>query len=212
MTNYKPKIDRTGKRFGRLIITEYIDRNYCIAKCDCGTIKKYITCSLITKGTQSCGYWHKEIVGRLNYKHGLTKTRLYKIWQGVKDRCLNKYELTYKYYGARGIIICEEWKNSSENFCFWAHKNGYQDNLTIERKDVNGNYCPENCIWIPLSKQGNNKTNNRKITAFGETKNLNEWAKDSRCLVSRPTITRRIKDGMSPEEAMTSPIRKNQYE
>lgn len=93
--------------------------------------------------------------------NGLSKTRLFRIFQGMKTRCYNPNGKIYKYYGARGIRICDKWLDDFKTFYYWAINNGYTDNLTIDRIDVNGNYCPSNCRWITLSEQQTNKTNSK---------------------------------------------------
>lgn len=106
---------------------------------------------------------HKKL---LNVKHALktgeSRTRLYITWLGIKRRCFKENCKDYKNYGARGITICDSWLNDFFNFKDWAYKNGYDDNLTIERKNVDGNYCPENCTWIPMSEQSKNRRNTSK--------------------------------------------------
>ena len=93
----------------------------------------------------------------------------------MKDRCYKKNVRAYNTYGARGIRICDEWLNDFKVFYDWAMSNGYTDELTIERIDVNGNYCPENCTWIPLSEQSKNRTCVRKITFNNMTMTMAEW-------------------------------------
>ena len=110
------------------------------------------------------------------FKHGLTKTRIHRIWANMLQRCTNPKCSRYKNYGARGIQVCEEWKDFM-SFYNWAIDNGYTDTLTIERKDVNGNYEPNNCEWITSQKQSLNTTRSVKFTYNGITKNLSEWAK-----------------------------------
>lgn len=97
-----------------------------------------------------------------NYKHGLTGTRLYNIYHGMKERCLNPKCHSYTDYGGRGITICKEWLEDVQKFVNWALTHGYADNLTIERKDVNGNYEPDNCTWITNAEQQKNKRNTKK--------------------------------------------------
>ena len=102
-------------------------------------------------------------------------TRLYNIYYGMKKRCYNKNTANYKNYGARGITICSEWLNDKQSFFAWAINNGYQDNLTIDRIDVNGNYEPNNCRWVDMKQQQRNRTDNHYATINGETHCLKEW-------------------------------------
>lgn len=142
-----------------------------------------------------------------NYSHGLSKTRIYRIYQHMKDRCYRKTDKAYKHYGARGITICDEWlgKEGVKNFYRWAMENGYSDNLSIERKDVNGNYCPENCCWIPLKKQMANRTNQNTIEYKGETHYLSEWAEILG--IRQDTLWRRIfQFGWSIDKAFETPL------
>ena len=118
--------------------------------------------NLTSGDTKSCGCEHDG-----NPTHNQSKTRLFNIWQKIKDRCYCSTNDAYKNYGARGISVCEEWKNNFISFKTWAINNGYNDTLTIERTDVNGNYCPENCCWIPKGEQANNKRNTIRI--YGKT-------------------------------------------
>lgn len=111
--------------------------------------------------------------------HGGVGTRLYEIWCGMKKRCQNPNDKRFKNYGGRGIMICEEWKNDFQAFYDWAMANGYEDHLTIDRIDVNGNYEPSNCRWVNARVQQRNTTRNRFVTAFGKTKTIAEWSEDS---------------------------------
>jgi hypothetical protein len=129
------------------------------------------------QGTKCCG-WNPIKVG---HQHCCSKERLYMVWIGMKMRCYNPSNSNYKNYGARGIKICDEWINNYENFKAWAISKGYDSNAkqgqcTIERIDLNGNYCPENCTWKSIKEQNNNKRNNRIIEFNGEAHNLSEWA------------------------------------
>lgn len=101
-------------------------------------------------------------------------TRLYRTWANMKQRCLNETRPDYKNYGGRGIKVFVEWYEF-ENFYRWAMSSGYDDNLTLDRIDPNGDYCPSNCRWVSLKKQENNRTNNVLITLNGETHTRQEW-------------------------------------
>lgn len=112
----------------------------------------------------------------------MAKTRLNNVYHGMKARCYNKNAPKYKNYGARGITICEEWKNDFKTFADWAVKNGYDEKAkrgtcTIDRIDVNGNYEPSNCRWVSTKVNCNNKRNNHLITFENKTHTLSEWAK-----------------------------------
>lgn len=145
-------------------------RYFYLCKCDCGNECVIEKKNLLKNkyGCQQCGHNHHDIIVST---HNLTKTRLYKIWQGVKNRCKH-----HKNYGARGIIVCEEWKNNFMNFYNWAINNGYNDNLTIDRINVNGNYEPSNCRWTDIKTQNRNRRSNRLITYNNETHCITEWA------------------------------------
>lgn len=105
--------------------------------------------------------------------HHATKTRLYKIWDGMRERCTRAKHPYYHSYGGRGISVCDEWQ-SFYNFKNWAENNGYSDTLTLDRIDVNGNYFPDNCRWVTMKTQANNKSTNHYITINNETMTLSE--------------------------------------
>ena len=140
-----------------------------------------------------------------NYRHGKRYSRIYNIWRSMRQRCKNPNSVNYKNYGEKGIAVCDEW-NDFENFYNWAMENGYQEELTIDRIDVNGNYTPSNCRWISYKQQANNKTNNRLIEFQGEIHTLGEWASITK--IKLPTIWARLKYGWSVEKALTIPPKK----
>jgi hypothetical protein len=123
----------------------------------------------------------KEKVVALLLKHGDARwkkeERLYRCWRSMRSRCYVKSETSYPFYGGRGITVCDEWRNSYEAFRDWAHSTGYNDNLTIERNDPNGNYCPENCSWITKAEQSINRRTTRFYTINGERLCIQHWAK-----------------------------------
>ena len=107
--------------------------------------------------------------------HKMSYTRIYKTWQGMKSRCSYMNDRHYKDYGGRGIKVCDGWQEF-EPFYRWAMANGYSDNLTIDRIDVNGNYEPSNCRWADRKSQANNRTNNKVIEYKNERHTLSEWS------------------------------------
>ena len=143
--------DLTGKRFGNLVVIAMSDERFhrqvkWVCKCDCGNIKNIASHKLSTGEIKSCGC--------MQYvrTHGLTGTRLYRIWQSMKNRCGNPNVPCYKYYGGISISVCAEWLHF-ETFYEWAMQNGYRDDLTIDRMDYDGNYEPSNCRWATWKEQ-----------------------------------------------------------
>ena len=115
--------------------------------------------------TNSCGCYQKRRTSETHKTHGLNSTRLYKIWSNIKDRTLNPKHKAYQDYGGRGITICDEWKNDFIPFYDWAMSNGYSDELSIDRIDNDGNYCPENCRWTTRVIQGRNQRMQKNNTS-----------------------------------------------
>ena len=172
------KLDLAGRRFGKLTVIEEVGRTQngkviWKCKCDCGGETNAIASNLKNGISKSCGCQRTETLMKRSTTHGGRRTRLYQIWCNMKQRCKN---VNYPDYGGRGIEVCEEWKNSFEAFRDWALANGYRDDLTIERKDVNGDYCPENCTWATRKAQNNNTRNNHFIEYNGQTKTISQWA------------------------------------
>lgn len=125
--------------------------------------------------------------------HNKSTARIYDIWRAMKQRCYYKKNVCYKDYGGRGITVCEEWLHNFQAFYDWAMANGYEENLTIDRKDVNGNYEPSNCRWATNAEQATNKRNSRYIKYRGELKTLSEWSKVTG--IDQKTISYRIEKG-----------------
>ena len=144
-----------------------------------------------------------EKLGKTKYAktHGLSKTRLHTIWHSMYCRCYYPSTNGYKNYGCRGIIICDEWKKDFVAFYNWAMENGYKENLTLDRIDVNGNYCPDNCKWSTAKQQSRNMRTNRYYTYNGETKTQIEWCEEYN--ICPTTFSDRIKSGWTIEQALT---------
>lgn len=219
-------IDLTGQKFGRLTVLAQAGRNkrrYILwsCKCDCGNVIVACGSDIKSGHTKSCGCTrHEKIVAynkssekraqtsELNkiYKktHGMRYTRLYREWQSMKNRCTCKSWRDYKNYGGRGITVCEEWMHSFENFRDWALANGYQDDLTLDRIDVNGNYEPSNCRWATLKQQANNTRKNHYLEYKGEVKTIKQWSEELG--LNYGTLCSRINTkGWSVEKALTTP-------
>lgn len=134
-------------------------------------------------------------------KHGLRKTRLYSIWANIKTRCFNFNDPHYERYGARGITLCEEWRDDFKAFYDWAMSNGYADDLTIDRIDGKGNYEPANCRWVTIAENNRNKAHVRYITHNGKTQTIGQWTKELG--LGKETIRERLKRGWTETEALT---------
>ena len=194
-----------GQKFGRLTVLERDclepkGRVRWICKCSCGNYATVASSDLITNHTQSCGCIHREMMKNKQFKHGLEGTRLYGIWCGMKSRCYNKKRKHYDRYGGRGIVVCDEWLNDFETFYNWALANGYSEELTIDRIDVNGNYEPSNCRWATQKEQMNNVGRNHLITAFGKTKTMKEWSEETG--INYYTLSTRLRRGLPPVKAL----------
>lgn len=203
-------IDLTGQRFGRLVAVKQVGKNKSgyqlwLCKCDCGGESVANYHNLKNNHTQSCGCLRKERTIEANTTHGLRKTRLYRTWHHMRERCHYPKDARYAQYGGRGVIVCDEWKNDFQAFYDWAMDNGYRDDLSIDRIDVNGNYEPSNCRWTTLEVQANNKRTSHLITIGGETLTLSQWL--AKAKLTRRAFYDRVKKGMSEEQAILAPKR-----
>lgn len=173
-------IDLTGQKYGRLTVIERAENtqngNACwLCQCDCMGPNSLVIVranDLKNGKTKSCGCLRDG-----HPKHGGCGTHLYNSYCNMMDRCYNENAIGYHNYGGRGIEVCDEWNNNFSAFREWAYQNNYDENagLTIDRIDVNGNYCPENCRFATKKEQANNRRTNIMITYFDETHSLKEW-------------------------------------
>lgn len=169
-----------GKRFGKLTIVDFVHAKapyrgwWWVCKCDCGNTRTILPGDIKQGKTRSCGCLHDEVCFERasKFKHSVNDfKRLYSIYNGIKKRCYKESEPRYKDYGARGIKMCESWVNPTDgfdNFVEWSLVNNYNDEMTIDRIDVNGDYDPANCRWISLAEQALNKRDTLWVTYKGE--------------------------------------------
>lgn len=201
------KVDITGKKYGKLKVIELAYRkggkSYWKCLCSCGNTRIIQGYDITSGHTKSCGCIRKLDGKEPHFRHGDSKTRLYRIWSNMKDRCDNPNNHYFKDYGGRGITYCNEWKDYIA-FKKWALSNGYQDELTIDRSNNNGNYEPANCRWITIKEQQRNRRSNHLLTYNGETHCINEWAEILG--ISRETIKNRLNCGWGIERIFTEPI------
>ena len=193
--------DLTGKKFGKLTALRTVKNtsntdNHAmwLCSCECGGEKIVQSHKLLRGDVKSCGCLF----------HRKSKTRLYRIWSHMKSRCGNESSDSYSCYGGRGIIVCDEWLNSFEMFYEWAVNNGYSDNLSIDRMDVNGNYEPSNCRWTTMKVQSNNRRTNRIISFDGKTKTVAGWASETG--IKQNTLLYRLRRGWTVERALTEGV------
>lgn len=203
-------IDMSGNKYGRLTAIRRVENSnreqtMWLFKCDCGKEIVANGFSVRSGHTTSCGCRLSEVTASLKYSHGMARTRIYRTYQHMKERCINQDDKSYWRYGGRGIKICDEWLGESgfDNFNNWSILNGYNENLTIDRIDVNGNYEPSNCRWATWRTQANNKRNNRYITYDGTTKTLSEWSQQFG--IGEATIRARLNRGWDIDKALNTP-------
>lgn len=182
------KVDLTGLKIGRLKVLRLADKQEVgkqmwLCQCDCGNTCEYQTGDLRKKNpVQSCGCLHSDQLAERNRTTAkwlgdtMNHERLHQVWSAMKHRCESEKDTHYHLYGGRGIAICEEWHDW---FIFrdWALSHGYQDDLTIDRINVNGNYEPDNCRWVTQQVQANNMRTNKILTYHGEDDTLANWCR-----------------------------------
>lgn len=212
--NYKE--DLRGKKFGFLTVIDFAYKDkkyneYWLCKCNCGTKKVVRKSHLIDGDTKSCGCYASSRISRMNKINakygGLTKHRLYTIYNGIIGRCLKPKTNGYSRYGGKGLSICKEWLDDYMNFYNWAMANGYKDGLSIERIDNNTGYEPANCKWIEKHLQSRHMITNKVIKYKGKTHCMAEWAEILG--INYNTLQSRLgKYGWSVKKAFTTPTKK----
>lgn len=196
--------DVIGLRFGRLTVQSESSENYkLICACDCGTIKSVRKSDLKSGRTNSCGCLLRETSSKRatlrNTKHGQFGTKIYNVWDSMMGRCYRPNASGYSNYGGRGIAVCDSWHDFAK---FYADM-GEPGNLTLDRIDVDKNYCKENCRWATYSEQANNKRNNLLIEFNGKTQPIRNWATELN--ISIRTLYSRHYAGWAIERMLTTP-------
>lgn len=212
-------IDISGEKFGKLTVIEPIGKskyNEIIWKCrcDCGNEVTATGINLRRGHVKSCGCLRGsgEVSGSRNNLGGkytgITKKnkRLYRIWIGMKSRCYNPNSGSYKYYGAKGVTVCEEWLHDFQAFYDWAMANGYRDDLTLDRKDNSKCYSPDNCKWSTMKEQAQNTSQTSFLEYRDETKTFSEWSETTG--IPKNVLKQRIRNGWSAEKALTTKLRR----
>lgn len=202
-------INIIGNKYGRLTVIEHLGvkvrrTHYWKCQCDCGNIIECSGDNLKKGNTKSCGCISKEC--DWNKTHGMTKTSEYHIWNSMKMRCINTKSDAYDNYGGRGIAVCDRWLDNFENF--YADMGKRPEGMSIDRIDVNGDYCPKNCRWATVEEQSRNKRDNVYIEYNGQSKIISDWAKDLN--ISKQTLHKRLNDyDYSVEEAFNLELHHN---
>ena len=211
-------IDITGQRFGRLVVVKRAENNkegrtrwFC--KCDCGVEKIVNRKTMIGGYAKSCGCLRKETTRKRSQTHAMTGSHFYVKWENMKIRCLYKKGDRYRYYGERGIKVCERWKkflnfkdDMYESYLKHVEEFGERD-TTLERANFDGNYNKNNCCWKTLGEQANNKSSNRFITFKNQTMTLSNWSQ--KLNIEQDTLRMRLdKCNWTVEKTLTTPVRK----
>ncbi len=208
--------DLTGKTFGHWTVINYEctkdSHSYWQCQCKCGTVKLVNGPRLRQGRSTSCGCLRAERCRALSFKHGEAthgaETVEWKTWIGMLGRCVNPQHVNYKYYGARGIKVCERWKEWYEHFLSDMGRRPSRTH-SIDRIDNDGDYCPENCRWATRREQNANRRNNKFLTALGKTQIMIEWERETG--LGEATIRARLRRGWTPDKAVSEPLEKQDH-
>jgi len=196
---------KAGEKFGRWTVIKEASSHpiggnrmiYC--QCQCGNLATVRLADMVAGRSKSCGCISRE----RTTTHGCSGNPLYIIWKSMCARCNKPNNDSYPRYGARGISVCEEWQDVSA-FVVWAEANGYKSGLSIDRIDNDGNYCPDNCRWVTIKEQQNNKSSNRILEYNGKKLTIAQWGE--LLSLNRRTILNRLRMGWSVSKALTTPV------
>ena len=186
------------EKYNRWTVLDSSSYGWVLCRCACGTTKKVRAFDVRSGKSKSCGCWRAEVSARKATKHGACGTPEWKVWVGMRSRCAEIPSETTKDYGSRGIRVCKRWSEFENFLADMGPRPGSQ--YSIERRDANGDYCPENCYWLPRSLQSKNTRKTRLITIGDKTLCIAEWSRISG--VDNSDIAKRLNRGVPPEEAV----------
>lgn len=199
MKGIYPRKDLTGQRFGKLTVLSLLDKRHnnhrvYLCQCDCGKQVEAIHSSLNNKHRSSCGCLAKPL-------RGLSKTHFYKKWVNMHRRCYQPHNAQYHRYGARGVRVCDKWHAF---LSFYEDMSpSYFPGATLDRKENDGDYSPQNCQWATPFTQANNRRNNIRLTLNGRTQTISQWSRETG--LHKTCIRRRLLAGWTVKGALTIP-------
>ena len=206
--------DLTGLKFGRVLIVSYCGRRHhssvWVGRCDCGAEREFASTALLNGTTKSCGCLRRERAGGLSYKHGQCggenrkrRPPEYKAWEQMRDRCVNEQHVQWKWYGGKGVVVCDEWVNNFEAFIRDVGPRPTAKH-TLDRINSNGNYEPSNVRWATWTQQARNRSNNHMVEYQGRLMPLIEAAEAAG--IPYVTVKSRVGSGWSAIDAVTRPV------
>ena len=188
----------TGQLFGRLTACEYVKPSKWLCTCSCGNRPTVSSHNLLNGTAKSCGCFKRDVLAKVRKTHGMTNSATYVAWTNMKARCYYAKTRGFANYGGRGIKVCDRWLNSFENFL--VDMGERPDGLSLDRKDSDRDYSPENCHWIDWSSQMNNQRKTIFMTKGELTLSRSQWAR--KLGVKSDFIRSRQRSGMTDEEAL----------
>lgn len=211
---------KVGDRYGQLCVVEPAHRreryvrktrremSWCVTvRCQCGSQFECVVRSLVRGVTTRCRLCINRDISETLTTHGQEPIGLYRCWSSMLSRCTSRGNHSWKRYGGRGITVCSAWQASFLEFKTWAEANGYKPELQLDRIDNDSGYAPDNCRWVTPRQNANNTSANRRLTAFGRTRTVAEWAREKECTVSPITLRARLSRGWEIEKAIATPAR-----
>lgn len=193
-----------GEKYNKLTVLKVNNCNDVLCQCECGKVVKTTAWRLTSGNTKSCGCYKLVALNKRITKHGLARHPLHKTWNNIKSRCYNPKATKYQYYGGKGVVVCDEWRDDFQKFFDWSIANGWRPGLTIDRINGDGDYAPQNCRWVDYKTQNNNLSCNHLITWNGETRSVYDWAFVLK--MNPKTLSERLRRGWTIERAFSQAV------